>query len=543
MQINLSDMMRSRERATNRNALAQENAANAAAQGQIGASRMASEGNVLANIYSQPANFGSIFGDMYGNYGANTGAQGGNYTNAYGAYTAGLGGLGNSSAQNFANYSAGLQNAANNYGQMYNANSQAEAARQMAAGNMGSAALGAYGSAANSAFGAYGLQQQAYNMAIANAMNANQGALSSLGQSRNAALANVGNAYGAVGNAAAQLGGAGLNASQTSQTDNYQDQIARNRQATGGYSNDYASMYGGGGGEFGGGGGGSGGFMASGPEGTIASGAYGGPASGDYYGGAYDMGGNRTAQSATYGSNDSMARNTQRATQTTGPQMDAFRASLGSGMAGIGGALGGLADSRADVMDNSVLRALQSANASGMGQLRRGNEEAAGRPQAMLSDTLGGLLRLGGQGHSNLRRGMDQYYGAASGAGDAQAGILGMLASGYQGASNQLGGLAGGMSAGYGNTVGNIDNVRGDLRSGMNTARGDVQGLYDGSIGNWMSGNRDPNNYFLPRYQQPTREERQQELYNQGFDWNPEAGRWETQGGRMRQSTYFPGPR
>ena len=161
----------------------------------------------------------------------------------------------------------------------------------------------------------------------------------------------------------------------------------------------------------------------------------------------------------------------------------------------------------------------------------------------MLSDTLGGLLRLGGQGHNNLRRGMDQYYGAASGAGDAQAGILGMLASGYQGASNQLGGLAGGMSAGYGNTVGNIDNVRGDLRSGMNTARGDVQGLYDGSIGNWMSGNRDPNNYFLPRYQQPTREERQQELYNQGFDWNPEAGRWETQGGRMRQSTYFPGPR
>ena len=51
MQINLSDVMRSRERVNNRNAMAQENAANAAAQGQVGAARMASEGNVLANIY------------------------------------------------------------------------------------------------------------------------------------------------------------------------------------------------------------------------------------------------------------------------------------------------------------------------------------------------------------------------------------------------------------------------------------------------------------------------------------------------------------
>lgn len=52
----------------------QVQAANAAAQGQIGASKMASEGNVLANIWSQPANFGSIMGDIYGNYAGNTGA-------------------------------------------------------------------------------------------------------------------------------------------------------------------------------------------------------------------------------------------------------------------------------------------------------------------------------------------------------------------------------------------------------------------------------------------------------------------------------------
>lgn len=478
----------------------QVQAANAAAQGQIGASKMASEGNVLANIWSQPANFGSIMGDIYGNYAGNTGAQGANYANAYGGMTAGLAGLGNNASSNYGAYTAGLNNAANNYGAMANANSNAEAARQAAVGNIGSAALGAWGGGLNAALGAYGLQQQAYNLAMGQAANANQGAVSSLGQSRNNALAGLGNAYAALGGSAAQLGGAGLNASQTSRTDNYQDQIARNNQITRSTSTDQANMYGGGSGDYSGGYGYGNQFVAGGPDGTIASGSYGNPGGSANGAGSnyYDMGGTRNAQSDSYGSNDSYARQTNRATQVTGPQMDAFRASLGAGMAGIGGALGGLNAARGDVMNNDYLSALQSANSGTVRSLNDANAAAGGQISGYLDQGLSGLLRLGGQGYNNSRRGMDQYYANAGQVADNQNSILGLLTAGYGDAQNRLGGLGSAMMGGYADTVGNIDNVRGDLRSGMDNATGNVQGLYDGSIGNWMSGKRDPRNMLLP---------------------------------------------
>ena len=503
------------------NAQGQVQAANAAAQGQIGSAKMASEGNVLGNIWSQPANFGSIMGDIYGNYAGNTGAQGANYANAYGGLSAGLSGLGNSSSANYGAYTAGLNNAGNNYGAQANANSNAEAARQAAVGNIGSAALGAYGGGINAALGAYGLQQQAYNLAMGQAANANQGAVSSLGQSRNNALAGLGNAYAALGGSAAQLGGAGLNASQASRTDNYQDQIARNNQITRSTSTDQANMYGGGSGDYSGGYGYGGGnqFVAGGPDGTIASGSYGSPGGSASGAGSnyYDMGGTRNAQSDSYGSNDSYARQTNRATQVTGPQMDAFRASLGAGMAGIGGALGGLNAARGDVMNNDYLSALQSANSGAVRALGDANAAAGGRIEGFLDQGLSGLLRLGGQGYNNSRKGMDQYYANAGQVADNQNSILGLLTAGYGDAQNRLGGLGSAMMGGYGNTVGNIDNVRGDLRSGMDNATGNVQGLYDGSVGNWMSGKRDPMDRLLPafdgsnylRSQQATRNTRQ----------------------------------
>lgn len=520
----------------------QVQAANAAAQGQIGASKMASEGNVLANIWSQPANFGSIMGDIYANYGANTGAQGANYANAYGGLMSGLSSLGNSGSNNFGAYAAGLNNAGNNYGAYANANSNAEAARQMAIGNIGSAALGSWGSGLNAALGAYGLQQQAYNLAMGQAANANQGAVSSLGQSRNNALAGLGNAYAALGGSAAQLGGAGLNASQTSRTDNYQDQIARNNQITRSTSTDQANMYGGGSGDYSGGYGYGGGnqFVAGGPDGLIASGSYGGDGGSANGAGSnyYDMGGTRNAQSDSYGSNDSYARQTNRATQVTGPQMDAFRESLGAGMAGIGGALGGLNAARGDVMNNDYLSALQSANSGTVRSLNDANTAAGGQISGYLDQGLNGLLRIGGQGYNNSRKGMDQYYANAGRSADAQNNILGLLTAGYNDAQDQVGGLTGAMMGGYGNTVGNIDNVRGDLRSGMDTARGDVQGIYDGSIGNWMSGKRDPGNFLLPKYDEPTLAERQENYRRQGYTYNPDTGYWR-RGGRY---VNLPGP-
>lgn len=389
---------------------------------------------------------------------------------------------------------------------MANANSNAEAARQAAVGNIGSAALGSWGSGLNAALGAYGLQQQAYNLAMGQAANANQGEVSSLGQSRNNALSGLGNAYAALGGSAAQLGGAGLTAAQTSRTDNYQDQVARNNQITRSISTDQANMYGGGSGDYSGGyGGGYGGgnqFAAGGPDGTIASGSYGSPGGYGSANGAgsnyYDMGGTRNAQSDSYGSNDSYARQTNRATQVTGPQMDAFRESLGAGMAGIGGALGGLTAARGDVMNSDYLSALQSANSRTVGSLNDANAAAGGQISGYLDQGLSGLLKLGGQGYNNSRKGMDQYYANAGQAAQGQDNVLGLLTAGYSDAQNQVGGLGNAMMGGYGNTVSNIDNVRGDLRSGMDNATGNVQGLYDGSVGQWMSGKRDPRNMLIP---------------------------------------------
>lgn len=521
---------------TNRQAQAQENAANAAAQGQIGASRMASEGNVLANLWSQPANFGSLMSDMYGNYAANTGAQGGNYTNAYGAYTAGLGGLGGNASQNYGAYTAGLGNIGTNYGAQANANSNAEAARQAAVGNIGSAALGAYGSGLNAALGAYGLQQQAYNMAMGQAANANQNALSSLGQSRQNALAGLGNAYAGLGGAAAQLGGAGLQASQTSRTDNYQDQIAQNRQSTGGYSRDYASMYGGGSGGYGGGYGSTYGdspqtFAAYGPSGQIASGSYGGTGGGygNAYGSgtnAYDMGGSRNAMSETYGNNDSYARNTQRATQVTGPQMDAFRASLGAGMSGINSAMGGVNSLRRDAMSNADTSSILDAYNSGVRSLNDANAAAAVVPGQLLDQGLGALRLLGGQGYNNSRAGMNQYYDAASQNTAAQNSLLGLLTAGYANADSQLAGIGSAMSGGYGNAVKNIDSVQNSLTSGYGTARGDVQNIYNGSVGNWMQGSRAPDNFLIPQYKETTLAQKQSDLINQGFQYDKNTNSW-----------------
>ena len=276
-------------------------------------------------------------------------------------------------------------------------------------------------------------------------------------------------------------------------------------------------------------------FVANGPGGQIASGSYGGYGGGygNAYGSgnnAYDMGGSRNATSETYGNNDSYARNTQRATQVTGPQMDAFRASLGAGMSGINSAMGGVNGLRRDAMSNSDSRSLLDAYNSGVRSLNDANAAAAVVPGQLLDQGLGALRLLGGQGYNNSRKGMDQYYNAASQNTAAQGGLLGLLTAGYANADNQLAGIGSAMSGGYGNAVGNIDAVRGDLTSGYGTARGDVQNIYDGSVGNWMQGNRAQENFLLPRYKETSLAQKQSDLINQGFQYDRNSNSWKRAG-------------
>ena len=191
-------------------------------------------GQIASTLIGQPAAFADTLGKNYGNY-----------ANASQGYFQGLAGLGGAQANTYAAYAGGLGNLAtaqanaNNNNQLLNTgyNSMAEAARQGALANLGSAALGAFGSASGSALGAWAQNQSAYNKMLSDLGAANQAGLSQLGQSRNAALGGLGAAYAKAG--------AGLAAADA-----------------------IGSM------DFGGGGGG--GFQATGTDGEIASGSYGG---------------------------------------------------------------------------------------------------------------------------------------------------------------------------------------------------------------------------------------------------------------------------
>jgi len=239
----------------------------------------------LSAAFGSIGNFAGAIGNMGSSYMQGLGNQGTAYSNNYGAYsggltgannalagtmgayTQGLGELGKSGAQTFGYLGQGLQGLGNAYtgayggysgalGEIgkamasersgfYNANATAEAARQAALGNIGTASLGSYGQAANSALGAWAQNQQAYNQALAGLGSSNQTALAQAAASRNAALGGMGGAYADLGGrlgAASALGNISFG--------------------------------------FGGGGGGGDGFSATGPGGTIASGSYGGDGGG-----------------------------------------------------------------------------------------------------------------------------------------------------------------------------------------------------------------------------------------------------------------------
>lgn len=142
-------------------------------------------------------------------------------------FSQGLAGLGSAYANNYGAYASGLGNVAqaqaNNESNKYGSRAQAEAARQMALGNYGSALIGQAGSIANQALSSWTNNQLGYQKILADMNRDNQQAFSNYGVSRNQALAGLAGAYGdaggrlgaasAVGDVSATFGDGGFNAS------------------------------------------------------------------------------------------------------------------------------------------------------------------------------------------------------------------------------------------------------------------------------------------------------------------------------------------
>lgn len=137
-----------------------------------------------------PGQFAQSFANLYDSY-----------NKGYGSYNQAMAGLGNSYAQNYGAMAGGIGQLANALGNTWNnaqANnpyaSSAEAARQMAIGQLGSAALGAYGNIGVAGMDAWARNQNGYQQALAGMTSANQAAVSGLGGARYGALSNLGGA-------------------------------------------------------------------------------------------------------------------------------------------------------------------------------------------------------------------------------------------------------------------------------------------------------------------------------------------------------------
>jgi hypothetical protein len=135
-----------------------------------------------------PSQFGQTKGQMYDSY-----------QKGYGSYNQGLGSLGQSYAQNYAAMADGMSGLAIALGNTWNnaqsnnqAASAAEAARQAAVSNLGTAAMMNYGNVAGQGLQAWAQNQNGYQRSLADMNVGNQNAVSQLGVGRYNALAGLG---------------------------------------------------------------------------------------------------------------------------------------------------------------------------------------------------------------------------------------------------------------------------------------------------------------------------------------------------------------
>jgi hypothetical protein len=143
---------------------------------------------VAGNLTQAPSQFAQTLGGMYGAY-----------NQGYGTYNQGLASLGNSYAQNYAAMASGVGGIANALGNTWNnaqANNQAasaaEAARQAAVSNLGTAAMANYGNVAGQGLQAWAQNQNGYQKSLSDMNTGNQNAVSQLGVGRYNALAGLG---------------------------------------------------------------------------------------------------------------------------------------------------------------------------------------------------------------------------------------------------------------------------------------------------------------------------------------------------------------
>jgi hypothetical protein len=203
------------------------------------------DGPGQAALLQQPGQFANAFANAFGGYGQGMGQVGMGMGNAIGGHSQAMAGHSGAIANNynaFAGGNAAIASAlANERSNAYGAMSQAEAARQLAAGNIANQALASYGGMGNAAMAAWAQNQSSYNQALQNMFTGNQLATSQLGQSRNQALSGLGDATSSLGRGLAAAGVIG--------------------------NVDFG---------MGGMGGGGMGFEATGPGGQVASGSFGG---------------------------------------------------------------------------------------------------------------------------------------------------------------------------------------------------------------------------------------------------------------------------
>jgi hypothetical protein len=143
---------------------------------------------VGTQVAGAPGQFAQTLGGMYDSF-----------NKGYGSYNQALAGLGNSYAQNYAAMAGGIGGIANALGNTWNnaqANNQAasaaEASRQAAVSNLGTAAMANYGNVAGQGLQAWAQNQNGYQKSLADMNVGNQSAMSQLGVGRYNALAGLG---------------------------------------------------------------------------------------------------------------------------------------------------------------------------------------------------------------------------------------------------------------------------------------------------------------------------------------------------------------
>lgn len=408
-------------------------------------------GDNLSNAY---ANYGNAMAGGYTGYGNTLSNLGGALTNNFGAFSSGLGSL--------------SQSMANERGAMANANAMAESARQTSLGNIGSAALGAFGSAANSALAAWAQNQSSYNKALADMNLANQGAVSQFGQSRNNALGTLGSAYGATAAGSAPAAALGDVSAQFGGMDggmggmDFAADVGGNNLASGSF----------------GGGGALGGLTGSvnrtsNPQGAqdIAFGAFGGI--GDTRNSVMD---NRVLDDLNAGAmRDGGRLDLQHMTSRNTP----FTALDGilSGIRGLGTDAYG--ESRTG-MDQFYGNAPAGTDYGSLLELLQGRADAADAGlYGMVNEADAGLRRLGSNLSSGLQdtgrglqSGLDQYNAGAAGA-------YGALAGGYGGMMGALGGLADVAGSGFNNALAAQAGLAASAGGGFNTANQYTDSVFD----------------------------------------------------------------